>query len=95
MVALAHYITAVRTADGPSSAHEHIALVRLSDGTIQPRSEVITNILVYRMIYMTSAPGVPSARVIVARCPHCAASDYITTEPDYTTANNLLDLPRF
>ncbi|MGD0197555.1 MAG: DUF3892 domain-containing protein [Solirubrobacteraceae bacterium] len=88
-------ITAVRTEQSPGHRYPHIAMVRLSDGTIETRAQVIRFILNYKAVYVTAAPGVRSARVIVARCPHCGSGDYITTEPDYTPENNLLDLPRF
>jgi hypothetical protein len=92
---MAYYITAVRTEQPLGYSHAHIAKVRLSDGTVETRSQVINYIRQYGMTYYTSAPGVPQARVIVAGCPVCGSGDYITTEPDYTTENNLLDLPRF
>lgn len=90
-----YHITAVRTEQPPGYSHPHIARVRLSDGTVETRAQVIHYIRNYGMTYLTYAPGVPSARVIVAGCPVCHSGDYITTEPDTTTANNLLDLPRF
>jgi len=92
---MAHYVTHVRTEQPYGYSHPHIAKVRLNDGTIETRAQVINYILNYGQTYMTYAPNVPSARVIVARCKQCGSGDYITTEPDYTVANNLLDLPRF
>ncbi|MDQ6810339.1 MAG: DUF3892 domain-containing protein [Actinomycetota bacterium] len=92
---MAYRITHVRTEQPPGSQHPHIAKIKLSDGTVETRSQVIMYIEQYKMTYVTYAPGVPEAKVVVARCPHCGSGDYITTEPDYTTANNLLDLPRF
>lgn len=88
-------ITAVRTEQPAGYSHPHIAKVRLSDGTVEIRSEVINFIRNLKITYVTSAPGVPEAKVIVADCPHCGSGDYITTEPDYTEENNLLDLPDF
>ncbi len=44
--------------------------------------------------YYTYAGG-QYAEVILRHCPHCYASDYISTTPDSTVKNNLLDLPRF
>jgi DNA repair photolyase len=38
---------------------------------------------------------VSPARVYVYSCPYCYASDYLTTHPDNTPLNNLLDLPRY
>lgn len=93
---MAYQITAVRLEDGPALGYDpHIAMVKLSDGTVESRAQVITFIEQYKMTYVTSAPGVPEARVVVGNCPRCSTGDYITTEPDWTTANNLLELPRF
>jgi Protein of unknown function (DUF3892) len=92
---MAYSITAVRTEQPDGYSHPHISRVRLSDGTEETRSQVVTYIRQYGMTYVTSAPGGSSARVIVAGCPVCGSGDYITTEPDYTSANNLLSLPRF
>jgi len=71
------------------------AKVKLSDGTIETRSQVIRYIREMKLTYVTWATGVPEAKVIVASCPKCGSGDYITTEPDSTEKNNLLDLPRF
>jgi hypothetical protein len=88
-------ITAVRTVRPLGASHPHIAFVRLYDGTVENRAEVIHYITQRRLTYVTWKPGVPEAKVIVANCPICGSGDYITTEPDWTTQNNLLDLPRF
>jgi hypothetical protein len=88
-------ITHVRTEQPPGWQHSHIAKVKLSDGTIETRAQVIKYIEHYKMTYVTYAPGVPQAKVVVAGCPRCGSGDYITTEPDYTEENNLLSLPRF
>ena len=88
-------ITAVRTEQPAGYSHPHIAKVKLSDGTIETRAQVIRYIREYKVTYVTWAVGVPEAKVVVAGCPQCGSGDYITTEPDWTTANNLLDLPRF
>lgn len=87
-------ISAVRLSYPPSGTHPHIGWVRLSTGAVESREDVIRYIN-SGWIYVTSAPGVPQAKVIVIDCPDCGAGDYITTEPDWTEDNNLLDLPRF
>lgn len=92
---MAYFITAVQTEQPVGYSHPHIAKVRLRDGTVETRGQVIMYIRQYGMTYMTLAPSGASARVIVAGCPDCGTGDYITTEPDWTRANNLLDLPRF
>jgi hypothetical protein len=33
--------------------------------------------------------------VVLRTCPTCPATDYITTTSKNTTANNLLELPRY
>ena len=91
----AYKITAVRTEQPYGYDHPHIASVQLSDGTVETREQVIYYIDQLKLTYVTSAPGVPEAKVIVAGCPECGTGDYITTEPDYTTENNLLSLPPF
>lgn len=75
------------------ATHDHIAAVKLvGDETSYLRSQIIQ--WIYQgHVFFTNA--IPAARVIVRNCPFCAASDYITTEPDWTQANNLLDLPRY
>jgi hypothetical protein len=92
---MTYKVTAVHTEQPPGCSHPHIAKVELSGGTVETRAQVIRYIREFKMIYVTSAPGVPEAKVIVAGCPNCGSGDYITTEPDYTEKNNLLDLPRF
>ncbi len=89
-----YYVTAVRTVHPAGYAHPHISEVRLSNGVTETRAEVIRYIL-RGVTYVTWAANVPEAKVIVAGCPLCGTGDYITTEPDWTTQNNLLDLPRF
>lgn len=88
-------ITHVRTEQPYGYSHPHISHVRLSDGTVETRAQVIKYIEQYKMTYVTYRPGYPEAKVVVANCPRCGSGDYITTEPDYTEDNNLLDLPRF
>jgi hypothetical protein len=92
---MTYKVAAVRTEQPPGYSHPHIEKVKLSNGTIETRAQVIRYIREMKLTYVTWAPGVPEAKVIVARCPKCGSGDYITTEPDYTEKNNLLDLPRF
>lgn len=86
-------IRAVHLVQGPGAAHPHIAEVKLlGDETSYRRSQIISWIYAGHQFFTNAYPP---ARVIVHRCPTCGASDYITTEPDYTTTNNLLDLPKY
>jgi hypothetical protein len=90
------YITHVRLEDGPGYGYDpHIGAVKLSDGTVETRQQVIYYIEQSKWTYYTYRPGYPNAKVVVAGCPKCGAGDYITTEPDWTPENNLLSLPRF
>lgn len=87
-------ISAVRTAKYAGDKYEHITHVRLhSTGVVLTRDSVLRDL---RQVggdrYVTYAPGVPV--VIAVSCPGCRYRDYITTEPDWTEENNLLDLPR-
>lgn len=86
-------ITAVRLERAPGATHDHIARVRLLDHQHDySRAEIITAIRAGDVFYTYARPP---ALVYVHSCPHCYASDYITTHPDATTTNNLLDLPHY
>jgi uncharacterized protein DUF3892 len=88
-------INGVRTEQSPGATHEHISHVRLAaTGTIFPRSTVIKDLRdPYGDRYYTKV-GQARANVIVVGCPLCSFGDYIKTEADGTTADNLLSLPR-
>jgi len=87
-------IVKIRTeaGSGPTS-HRHISAVELSGGTRESRSTVIANIRA-GINYWTYGGGVV-ADVVVRGCPYCTFSSYITTLPDSTKKNNLLELPEF
>jgi hypothetical protein len=87
-----HFIEAVRLVPGPGTKHDHIGFVRLTDGTVLARATVVRRILNGDQFYTAAKPP---ARVYVHSCPHCGARDYITTHPDATPTNNLLNLPKF
>jgi hypothetical protein len=89
------YIDAVRTVQGSSSHDRHISQVRLTNGQVLTRDQVINDISYHRVTFYTYKPGVQGAKVIVHPCPHCRSRSYITTEPDWTPTNNLLHLPAF
>jgi hypothetical protein len=88
-----HSITQIHTEYASGASHEHIARVKLLG---QPgdyaRSQIINAIYAGDQFYTYATPP---ARVHVTRCPHCLAGDYLTTSPDGTKRNNLLDLPRY
>jgi hypothetical protein len=91
-------ITGVRTATTEDDPHEHITRVRLGGtktGDGFSRATVIADLKNPEGDRYHTEGGGKRADVILVKCPHCAAADYITTAPDTTTANNLLDLERF
>jgi hypothetical protein len=86
-------ITAVHMERAASSTHEHIARVKLAGNVGDyARAQIIAWIREGHRFFTHASPP---ALVYVHSCPYCAASDYITTHPDSTTKNNLLDLPRY
>ena len=90
-------ITAVRVETTADDPHEHITRVRigLDSRAGLSRSTVVSNLRDAKGDrYDTFADGV-LADVVVRACPTCPFSDYVTTTPDSTTANNLLALPRY
>jgi hypothetical protein len=88
-------ITGVRTEKTTDDPHEHITNVKIGTGdTILSRATVIKDLRSSSGDRYYTYGGGKYADVIVVTCPHCTFRDYITTEPDSTTANNLLSLPR-
>jgi Protein of unknown function (DUF3892) len=88
-----YYIEAVRLEPGwGQTRHQHIGYVRLTTGIVLDRATVIMRIRMGERFFTNASPP---ALVYVHSCPHCGASDYITTHPDYTTTNNLLHLQKF
>lgn len=71
-------------------------LIRVdSGGTLPPVAAADLSLWFVRVDESSAQVASDAARVIVAGCPRCGSGDYITTEPDWTEENNLLDLPRF
>jgi hypothetical protein len=86
-------ITAVHLERAPGATHDHIARVRLLRHTKDyPRAGIISSIRKGNQFFTYANPP---AKVYVHSCPYCYADDYITTHPDSTPRNNLLDLPRY
>jgi Protein of unknown function (DUF3892) len=87
-------ITQVHLERSPGASHDHIGRVKLLG---QPgdftREQIVRAIRDGGDEFYTYAT--PPARVHVSRCPHCYAGDYLTTSPDGTKRNNLLDLPTY
>jgi Protein of unknown function (DUF3892) len=90
-------ITAVRVETTADNSHEHIARVRVGfDAGAGLSREALASALADPKgdRYDTFANG-ELTEIILRTCPSCSATDYITTRPGHTTANNLLDLPRY
>jgi hypothetical protein len=90
-------ITAVRVETTAANPHEHIARVRIGfdGGTGLSRETLISQLNdPHGDRYDAFANG-ELADVILQKCPACTAKDHITTRSRYTTANNLLELPRY
>lgn len=88
-----HSITQIHTEYAAGSTHEHIARVKLL-GHIEDyaKAQIIAAINAGDEFYTYANPP---ARVHVSHCPRCRSGDYLTTSPDGTKRNNLLDLPRY
>jgi hypothetical protein len=90
-------ITAVRVETTAVNPHEHIARVRVGFDTgagLSCESVVAELNDPKGDRYDAFANGELTA-VILGPCPSCTAADHITTRSQHTTANNLLDLPRY
>ncbi len=88
-------ITGVRTEDSPGGTHEHITHVRIGNTTTPLTRQTVINDLrdPNGDRYYTEVDG-KKADVVVVDCPTCDFRDYITTKPDSSKKNNLLNLPR-
>ncbi|HEY4266943.1 MAG TPA: DUF3892 domain-containing protein [Galbitalea sp.] len=92
-------VNAVQTEKSAGGPHEHISSVRVSnsgsatDGIWLTRSTVVHDIRTGGDDYYTLGGG-SRAAVRVVTCPLCTFADYLRSEHDLTTADNLLSLPR-
>ena len=90
-------ITGVGMEPSGFGSHEHIARVRI--GARVPAFTLSRQTVVNDLRqpggdrYYTDAGGT-RANVVVVTCPSCTFKDYLRTDPDKTTSNNLLSLPR-
>lgn len=73
-------------------SHRHIAALCLSDGRRVNKSQAISDINNGRETYHTYADGQVATVEVVDRCARCR-SQYLRTDRDTTTRNNLLELP--
>ncbi len=92
-------INAIHTEKSAPGSHEHISAVHVSNsgnpttGVWLSRDTVARDIRTGGDDYYTLGGGT-KARVQVVTCPLCTFADYLRTERDRTTADNLLSLPR-
>jgi hypothetical protein len=90
-------ITAVRVETTAADPHEHIARVRIGFDTSAglSREALVSELKDPKGDrYDTFANG-ELTEVVLRTCPTCPATDYVTTRSEHTTANNLLELPRY
>jgi hypothetical protein len=92
-------VNAVHTEPSSDRGHEHISAVHASSvgdpksGVWLSRATVVNDISSGGDDYYVDAGG-SRAKVVVVHCPLCTFTDYLRTEKDATTADNLLSLPR-
>ena len=91
-MALSCQITHVLLSNAFASSTEHITHVKLSSGTIETREQAVKYIDTgYEYYYTTST----FSKAIVETVHPSGRPAYIRTKGNYTTADNLLSLPRF
>ena len=72
--------------------HRHIAALCLSDGGRVEKAEAIRRINLRLDSYYTLEAGQRAEVEVVSRCSQCG-TEYLRTDRDPTTKNNLLSLP--
>jgi hypothetical protein len=90
-------ITAVRVETTAEDPHEHIARVRIGFDTTSGLSleALVSDLKDPKGDRYDTFAGGELSEVVLRPCPTCPAEDYITTRSQHTTANNLLELPRY
>ena len=90
-------ITAVRVETTAEDPHEHISRVRIGfdSGAGLSRETLVSHLKDPRGDRYDTFGNGELTEVVLRSCPRCPATDYITTTSDNTSANNLLDLPRY
>lgn len=92
-------VNAIATEKAATGSHEHISDVHVSNtgsataGIWLTRATVVQDIRTGGDDYYTQADETRAA-VKVVECPLCTFKDYLRSEKDKTTADNLLALPR-
>lgn len=87
-------ITSVHKEPSASGSHKHIGKVKTTADLIYSRQEVINSINQGNEWYSRS-PGGTQARVRVRECRYGDLTEYIRTDADSTTTDNLDNLPEF
>jgi hypothetical protein len=87
------HITHRRMAKSPSGTHVHVGWVKLRGGTVLTRDEVFSWMRGGN-IFKTYAPNGLEAKVLRVKCSRCSC-DYLRSERDSTTTDNLDELPLF
>ena len=78
-----------------SLTYEHIELLK-GPGFVKTREQVVHEIDHSLARYFTNeAPQAPRAYLEVQQTPGLTGTRYVRTQPDCSTLNNLLNLPRF
>jgi hypothetical protein len=72
--------------------HRHVAALCLEDGRRVLKATAIANIKAGRESYYTFRGGQRAVVEVAQRCTFCF-SEYLRTNRDTTTLNNLLELP--
>lgn len=82
----------VKESTGPGGWHQHIAALCLEDGRRVPKATAILNVKTGVEGYYTYAGGLRADVEVARQCSRCY-SEYLRTNQDTTTLNNLLSLP--
>jgi hypothetical protein len=90
-------ITAVRVETTAEDPHEHVARVRIGFDTTAgvSREALVADLRDPKGDRYDTFTSGELMEVVLRTCPICPAEDYITTRSLHTTANNLLELPRY
>jgi hypothetical protein len=90
-------ISAVRVETTADDPHDHVARVRIGFDTSAgvSRETLISDLKDPKGDRYDAFANGELMEVILRTCPSCPATDYITTKSEHTTANSLLELPRY
>jgi len=90
-------ITAIRVETTAADPHEHITRVRIGfeGGAGLSRETVVAELNDPRGDRYDAFANGELTAVVLGPCPTCAVADHVTARSRHTTANNLLDLPRY